>query len=304
MVAATTTTSSSTSSSSSSSSSPSSSSPPPLELPPPSMFRPPAELEAQLSRAAPLKPSPAELATGCTPSSTVCVVVVSHKASPRWVAETRYPVLAYKRVVTADGLYVLPNVWHEHAVYLHYICAFYDSLPPLSAFLHGHRSSWHNRGEPAISQLRELPLARLARERGVYLSFNNGRDTEYCIRAHLEPTQLRDWQREVRAQTHSWRRMMAADLGPPPAACGGYCCTQFLVSADRIRARPHSFWRRLLADLLDEATPAVCKPSGHLLELVWGYLLGEPANFTCSRSGGGSQFPAWALRRGGRGGAR
>ena len=98
-------------------------------------------------------------------------------------------------------------------------------------------------GEPAISQLRELPLARLARERGVYLSFNNGRDTEYCIRAHLEPTQLRDWQREVRAQTHSWRRMMAADLGPPPAACGGYCCTQFLVSADRIRARPHSFWR-------------------------------------------------------------
>ena len=58
-------------------------------------------------------------------------------------------------------------------------------------------------GEPAISQLRELPLARLARERGVYLSFNNGRDTEYCIRAHLEPTQLRDWQREVRAQTQA-----------------------------------------------------------------------------------------------------
>ena len=80
-------------------------------------------------------------------------------------------VLAYKRVVTADGLYVLPNVWHEHAVYLHYICAFYDSLPPLSAFLHGHRSSWHNRGtaapRPRPSRRpprRRLRLGRRARD--------------------------------------------------------------------------------------------------------------------------------------------
>ena len=27
--------------------------------------------------------------------------------------------------------------------------------------------------------------------------------------------------------------------------------------------------------------PEVCKISGHMLELFWGYLLGEPADFEC-----------------------
>lgn len=60
---------------------------------------------------------------------------------------------------------MVPNVWHEHAVYLHYICAFYNHLPPLTAFLHGHRIAWHNRQQPAIAQLKRLPLKRLAKVR-------------------------------------------------------------------------------------------------------------------------------------------
>jgi hypothetical protein len=48
-------------------------------------------------------------------------------------------------------------------------------------------------------------------------------------------------------------------LGEPPALRESYCCTQFLVSRDRIRTRPHAFWRRLLADLLDPSVPHVCK---------------------------------------------
>lgn len=34
-------------------------------------------------------------------------------------------------------------------------------------------------------------------------------------------------------------------------------------------------------------TPDVCKVSGHLLEFTWGYLLGEPSNFTCRKDGWG-----------------
>jgi len=82
--------------------------------------------------------------------------------------------VAYQREPSAEGPSVVPNVWHEHAVYLHYICAFYHRLPPLTAFLHGHRTSWHNRERPAIAQLKHLPLARLAKANGVYYSFNNG----------------------------------------------------------------------------------------------------------------------------------
>ena len=77
-------------------------------------------------------------------------------------------------------------------------------------------------------------------------------------------------------------------LGPPPQLKESYCCTQFLVSADRIRSRPHSFWRKLLADLLDPKVPQVCKVSGHVLELTWGYLLGEPPNATCRKDGWGA----------------
>lgn len=86
-------------------------------------------------------------------------------------------------------------------------------------------------------------------------------------------------------------REMRPALGAPPWLKESYCCTQFLVSADRIRSRPHAFWRRLLADLLDPVVPPVCKVSGHLLELTWGYLLGEPPNATCRTDGWGAAGP-------------
>lgn len=53
------------------------------------------------------------------------------------------PKVIYRRFVH-EGPHVVPNVFHEHAVYLRYICAFYDELPALSLFIHGHHSSWHN----------------------------------------------------------------------------------------------------------------------------------------------------------------
>ena len=35
----------------------------------------------------------------------------------------------------------------------------------------------------------------------------------------------------------------------------------------------------------------VCKLSGHMLELFWGYLLGEPADFQCRRDLWGHRGP-------------
>jgi len=180
-----------------------------------------------------------------------------------------------------DALSVFPNVYHEHAVYLRYICAFYNDLPPLSIFLHGHRTSWHSSASP-ITKVRQLDLDKAASAREVFYSLNNVRE---CIT--LSKEDVGKWQRELRAQSLGWRRMMSAEMGEPPNPCGAYCCTQFIVSADRIRRRSHAFWRGLLADLLDQQVPNVCKVSGHMLELTWGYLLGEPGNFTCRKDGWG-----------------
>ena len=52
-----------------------------------------------------------------------------------------------------------PQVWHEHAVYLRYISAFYDLLPPFSIFIHGHHESWHTRTRGSAA--RQVAIARV-----------------------------------------------------------------------------------------------------------------------------------------------
>lgn len=99
-------------------------------------------------------------------------------------------------------------------------------------------------------------------------------------------------------QVHGWARNLRPILGKPPEPPiikEAYCCTQFMVSRDRIRARPHSFWRTMLADLLDDRVPETCKISGHSLEVIWGYLLGEPADFKCRSDGWGAEGRKGAL---------
>ena len=254
----------------------------PLPLP---RLRPPSLLahdrpgmEAAL-RKAPRAPSALERATGCGPSSLMCVVIAAHKENLAWAKRLGHPTVVYRRHRSTTEPFVVPNVFHEHAVYLRYICAFYDRLPRLTAFLHGHATSWHNHNS-ASSQLLQMDLAAAARAGQVYRSFN---DYKECWRDGRG-----EWHDEMLAQAQGWAREMAPFVGAEPPLKESYCCTQFVVSADRIRARPHAFWRHLLADLLDPAVPQVCKVSGHVLELTWGLLLGEPANATCRRDGWGA----------------
>ncbi|KAL3892905.1 MAG: hypothetical protein SGPRY_014668 [Prymnesium sp.] len=87
--------------------------------------------------------------------------------------ELNMPKLVYRRYVHA-GPHVTPNVFHEHAVYLRYICAFYNELPALSLFVHGHKSSWHHRKTPSVAiQLKSINVDEAARKGGVYKSFND-----------------------------------------------------------------------------------------------------------------------------------
>ncbi|KAL1526339.1 hypothetical protein AB1Y20_015053 [Prymnesium parvum] len=239
---------------------------------------------------APATPSRRERAAGCGAAQVACAVVAVHKESLGWLQELQMPTLVYRRYVH-DGPYVVPNVFHEHAVYLRYICAFYDELPALSLFIHGHRASWHHRETPPVaSQLQRINLKAAAAAGGVFKSFN---DVRQCWRDGEAM-----WRAETAAQVHGWARSLRPILGnppDPPIIREAYCCTQFIVSRDRIRARPHSFWRALLADLLDERVPEVCKISGHTLEMMWAYLLGEPADFKCREDGWGAEGEKGAL---------
>eukprot|EP00966_Prymnesium_polylepis_P188480 4367610-Prymnesium_polylepis.1 len=120
------------------------------------------------------------------------------------------PKVIYRRYVH-EGPHVTPNVFHEHAVYLRYICAFYDELPVLSLFIHGHRTSWHNRRAPPVgTQLGSINLGAAAAAGGVFKSFN---DVQECWRDG--PTM---WRAEIAAQVHGWARNLRPILGAAPEA--------------------------------------------------------------------------------------
>ena len=108
------------------------------------------------------------------------------------------PTLIYRRYVH-EGPHVTPNVFHEHAVYLRYICAFYDELPALSLFVHGHKTSWHNRRRVRIRKVpalaHHLRPASPALTHGVRHSVTPFVGPPVTIRGHRRtppvPTQLR-----------------------------------------------------------------------------------------------------------------
>ena len=68
--------------------------------------------------------------------------------------------------------------------------------------------------------------------------------------------------------------------------------------------KPVLFTPPASSSLILGQVPAVCKVSGHLLELVWGYLLGEPTNATCRRDGWGAAGPPPGASRSPRAAAR
>eukprot|EP00964_Phaeocystis_antarctica_P133557 scaffold97761_cov57-Phaeocystis_antarctica.AAC.1 len=132
----------------------------PLELPDPSMAPLPRPGGGRYLRV-PSRPSDLERRSGCGPNSTACAVLALHwdsnptptpnpnsnpnpnpnpnrnpnpnpspnpnpnqalhRESDSWKAGLRMPVLSYRRVASTNGLYVVPNVYREHAVDLHYI---------------------------------------------------------------------------------------------------------------------------------------------------------------------------------------
>lgn len=67
----------------------------------------------------------------------------------------------------------------------------------------------------------------------------------------------------------------------PSRSLSSYCCAQFLVSRERILARPKVVYERMLS-MLDEPSPEGCHDiPGHstlclMFEVLWHVLLGEP----------------------------
>jgi uncharacterized protein YifN (PemK superfamily) len=197
-------------------------------------------------------------------SSQVVFIVARYNEDISWLALNfpDIPHLVYQKSedsTTCNGapLCSYPNVGAEAPAYLQYILDFYETLPNVTVFLHGHQSAWH---ESNIVQ----KLNRIRFERVKF--FNVGENT-MCVNLTRED----DIQSVTTAQ--GWDEFMADEFGPMPEQVCSPCCAQFAVSRDRIRLRSKSFYRRLMKWITTTSMRTFY--SSRVFEYLWHILFGE-----------------------------
>ena len=145
-------------------------------------------------------------------------------------------------------LWTIPNVGVEATAFLWYIIQRYETLPKWTAFVHGHETSYHQRGDrPLLDMIRDAQIHKYG-----YVPLNNW---WYCIQLHGA----------LRGYLEIYKDL---DLVPPEhfIVCGS---AQFIVARSRILARPKSYYEKLYERVTS-------REIGNALEYTWHYIFGEP----------------------------
>ena len=157
---------------------------------------------------------------------------------------------------------VHPNVGAEATVYLTYIIQFYYVLPEVTAFVHGHQSSWHESN--IVRRINRLNLNNLK-----YYNFNQIARTFDTLNVtdtnHTQSATMRE----------AWPEVFEQELGTMPSVIRVRCCAQFAVHRDRIRLRNREFYVKVLLWL--NTTKMQTFWSSRVLEFVWHIMFGELA---------------------------
>jgi len=190
------------------------------------------------------------------------VVVASYHQNLDWICEiSNIPHIVYTRDKPSNKYNLTPNNGYEASVYLKFIIDYYDRLPNSTAFVHGHRYSWHTSRDATYI------LTNLRWHDYPYLDFN--------LQWQVAQTKINA---DYRVISENWDELYREYLGELPDQLNFYCCGQFVVSRERIRLRPLQFYQQLFDFVIDERISTYS--SSHLLEYTWSYILGEPANRT------------------------
>jgi len=136
---------------------------------------------------------------------------------------------------TDDGtkpVMMTPNVAREAPAFLRFIVDHYDNLPARTVFLHGHRTSWHDKDEAVVLRyLRwDLDFANLNWQ----AKYRIGPNSVGGVGFRYDYIKL------------AWPKVFQPWFGDMPPYFDMFCCGQFLVSRDNLRAVPLAFWRSYL----------------------------------------------------------
>lgn len=175
------------------------------------------------------------------------VVIAHYNEDLSWVTGLNYPFTILSRHSLPPDTGV--NKGNEASVFLDYIVRHYDSLDEYTAFVHGHRSSWHH-AEPMDLKLNRLvPTQR-------YQGLND-----------IPPYRIRNCPSTTVQMLCHYPRIESIlgpiDMDTISFRMGG----QFLVHRDAIRSRPLETYQALLAVILGNQGLSV--EDGLLFERIW-----------------------------------
>jgi hypothetical protein len=161
------------------------------------------------------------------------------------------------------------NKGREAVAYLQYIVEHYSDLPSSIAFVHGHRTSWHQNNPSDIV----LALKAFKWHKNKYMPL-----TSTPTESTFTP-QVKDPQSVVNDEI--WRAVLEKELGSPPkSGIRSHCCASFVVKREAILAHPRDFYASVRSHIL--ASRHSDYFTGRTLEYTWHMIFGQPAHFHLS----------------------
>lgn len=178
------------------------------------------------------------------------VVIAHYNEDLSWVTKLKYPFTVISRNSLPED--TGPNKGNEASVFLDYIVKTYDTLDEYTAFVHGHRSSWHH-AEPMDEKLNRIEFNR-----------------PYCGLNDIPPYRIRNCENTTGQVLRDYPPLEPI-LGPIDIdrisfRMGG----QFYVHRDAIRSRPLETYKALLNFLLTNTGRS--KRDGILFERIWHFI--------------------------------
>jgi hypothetical protein len=210
-------------------------------------------------------------------SQKLIVVTTSYGVPPHypleWIDLQPWPVFISTKE-RGFGIASEPwgNVGQEIASYMRFILMFWEDLPENIAFIHGHEKTWHQEGYKMSYMLKHICLKKFG-----YASLNAFENDAW---------RLRKGSKSYFSIIRKYWKIVKPYLGDMPRT--GFkekCCAQFVVSRERIQARPRRLYELILEQMTDKKKNYQRAPHGkhsgwdliHFWEAIWHYVFGEDA---------------------------
>ncbi|KAJ5261369.1 hypothetical protein N7478_011964 [Penicillium angulare] len=136
----------------------------------------------------------------------------------------------------------------EAPAYLSYVVDFYDNLPDYSIFVHAHPEQWHNDlfGPFTGDTIKNIRFQSVDALGYVNLRCEHNPGCPTGVNP-LNPTKIDIEGKDIRAYfADAYQEIFNVPRSEVPKEIGNVCCGQFVVSRERILARPIEDYQRIL----------------------------------------------------------